>query len=85
VLDVRRVDERRNRAVAGSQHIPLHELVRRMEEVPTDRDVWVHCASGYRASIAASLLVRGGRRPVLIDDDQQAIASLGLDRTARLV
>jgi hydroxyacylglutathione hydrolase len=80
VLDVRRADERRNRAVAGSQHIPLHELGRRMDEVPTDRDVWVHCAGGYRASIAVSLLVRGGRRPVLIDDDEQAIVALGLDR-----
>jgi rhodanese-related sulfurtransferase len=29
----------------------------------------VHCASGYRASIAASLLDRAGRDVVLIDDD----------------
>jgi len=82
VLDVRRHDERRNRAVVGSQHVPLHELTRRASEVPTDRDVWVHCAGGYRASIAASLLVRAGRRPVLIDDDEQAITTLGLDREA---
>ena len=32
--------------------------------------------------IAASLLVRAGRRPVLIDDDEQAITTLGLDRAA---
>jgi hydroxyacylglutathione hydrolase len=82
VLDVRRHDERRLRAIAGSQHVPLHELTRRALEVPSDRDVWVHCAGGYRASIAASLLVRAGRRPVLIDDDEQAITMLGLDRTA---
>jgi len=82
VLDVRREDERRDRAIADSQHVPLHELTRRALEVPADRDVWVHCASGYRASIAASLLVRAGRRPVLIDDDEQAIATLGLDRVA---
>ena len=79
VLDVRRHDERRNRAIAGSQHVPLHELTRRALEVPADREVWVHCAGGYRASIAASLLVRAGRRPVLIDDDEQAITTLGLD------
>ena len=82
VLDVRREDERRNRAIAGSQHVPLHELTRRALEVPADREVWVHCAGGYRASIAASLLVRAGRRPVLIDDDEQAIVTLGLDRVA---
>ena len=82
VLDVRRHDERSNRAIAGSQHVPLHELTRRALEVPEDREVWVHCAGGYRASIAASLLVRAGRRPVLIDDDEQAITTLGLDAAA---
>ena len=80
MLDVRREDERRDRAIAGSQHVPLHEFMRRALEAPADRDVWVHCAGGYRASIAASLLVRAGRRPVLIDDDEQAITTLGLDR-----
>jgi hydroxyacylglutathione hydrolase len=79
VLDVRRDDERRNRAIVGSQHVPLHALTRRVDEVPADREVWVHCAGGYRASIAASLLVRAGRTPVLIDDDEQAITTLGLD------
>ena len=82
VLDVRRDDERRSRAIVGSQHVPLHELTRRALEVPADREVWVHCAGGYRASIAASLLVRAGRTPVLIDDDEQAITTLGLDRVA---
>jgi len=32
----------------------------------------VHCASGYRASIAASLLDRAGRRVVAIDDEWSA-------------
>ncbi len=82
VLDVRRAGERRHRAIVGSLHVPLHELGRRALEVPDDRDVWVHCAGGYRASIAASLLVRAGRTPVLIDDDEQAITTLGLDRDA---
>jgi hydroxyacylglutathione hydrolase len=79
VLDVRRHDERRTGHIPRSQHIPLHELERRVDEVPDDREVWVHCASGYRASIAASLLARGGRRPVLIDDDADRIGDLGLD------
>ena len=29
----------------------------------------VHCASGFRASVAASLIARAGRDVVLIDDD----------------
>ena len=79
VLDVRRHDERTDVAIAGSQHVPLHELLRRMDEVPTDREVWVHCASGYRASLAASLLARAGRRPVMIDDESARIKELGIE------
>jgi glyoxylase-like metal-dependent hydrolase (beta-lactamase superfamily II)/rhodanese-related sulfurtransferase len=30
---------------------------------------WVHCASGFRAAIAASLLARSGRTPVLVAGD----------------
>ncbi len=79
ILDVRRGDERRAGGIAGSQHIPIHELERRMDEVPAGIDVWVHCASGYRASIAASLLVRGGRRCVLVDDDDARLRELGFE------
>ncbi|HEY7948226.1 MAG TPA: rhodanese-like domain-containing protein [Acidimicrobiales bacterium] len=67
VLDVRRDDERRQGHISGSAHIPLHSLLEQMVEVPTGR-LWVHCASGYRASIAASLLDRAGCDVVLIDD-----------------
>jgi glyoxylase-like metal-dependent hydrolase (beta-lactamase superfamily II)/rhodanese-related sulfurtransferase len=68
VLDVRRDEERQAGAIAGSRPIPLHELPQRLGELPADRTVWVHCAAGYRASIAAGLLERGGRHVVLIDD-----------------
>ncbi len=43
-----------------------------MDEVPSDQQVWIHCASGYRASIGASLLARAGRQVVLIDDEYDA-------------
>jgi hydroxyacylglutathione hydrolase len=79
ILDVRRNDERRRGGIAGSIHIPLHELERRMNEIPTDGEVWVHCQSGYRAAIAASLVARAGRRPVLVDDDADRIDELGLE------
>jgi hydroxyacylglutathione hydrolase len=79
VLDVRRHDERTDVAIKGSQHIPLHELLRRMDEVPTDREVWVHCASGYRSSLASSLLARAGRKPVMIDDESARIKELGIE------
>ena len=68
VLDVRRDDERALGHIPGSAHIPLHALARRIDEVPDGR-LWVHCATGYRAGIAASLLDRSARSVVLIDDD----------------
>ena len=79
VLDVRRDLERAEAHIRGSQHIPLHDLTDRLDDVPVGEPVWVHCAAGYRASIAASLLARGGRRPVLIDDEFDRAASTGLD------
>jgi hydroxyacylglutathione hydrolase len=82
ILDVRREDERRRGGIAGSLHVPIHDLERRMDEVPADAEVWVHCASGYRAAIAASLLARGGRRPVLVDDDDTRLEELGFDLTS---
>jgi glyoxylase-like metal-dependent hydrolase (beta-lactamase superfamily II) len=67
VLDVRRDDERAA-ALAGTCHVPLHDLAGRVGELPADRTIWVHCAAGYRASIAAGLLERTGRHVVLVDD-----------------
>lgn len=77
VLDTRRDEEHREEAVRDSLHIPLHALLDRLHEVP-DRPVWVHCASGYRASIAASLLARGGHDVTLLDDDFERARELGL-------
>lgn len=68
VLDVRRDDEWAASRIDGAVHIPLPDLERRLGELPY-KDVWVHCSSGYRAAIAASILDRVGRVAVAIDDD----------------
>jgi glyoxylase-like metal-dependent hydrolase (beta-lactamase superfamily II)/rhodanese-related sulfurtransferase len=68
VLDARRDDERAGGGVRGSLHVPIHGLPGRLGDVPAG-DVWVYCGSGYRASVAASMLARAGRRPVLVDGD----------------
>ena len=73
VLDVRRDDEWAAGRIDGAVHIPLHDLEARVEEIPAGV-VWVHCASGYRASIAASLLDRAGRTVVAINDEWAAAA-----------
>ncbi|MFH9089389.1 rhodanese-like domain-containing protein [Streptomyces sp. NPDC017673] len=67
VLDVRRASERAAGHIEGSVHIPVHQLHRRIGEVPAGT-VWVHCAGGLRAGIAASLLDAAGRDVVAVDD-----------------
>ncbi|GAA2198020.1 MBL fold metallo-hydrolase [Streptomyces bangladeshensis] len=82
VLDVRRDAERATGFVAGSVHLPLHTLHHRLHEVP-EGQVWVHCAGGMRAAIAASLLDAAGRDVVAVDDSFDAAERAGLTvRTA---
>jgi hydroxyacylglutathione hydrolase len=77
VVDVRQRGEYDDRHISGAINIPLHELAQRADEVPSG-EVWVHCGSGYRASIAASMLDRHDRVIVLIDDMFEQVAKLGL-------
>jgi rhodanese-related sulfurtransferase len=56
----------------------LHELSERLDKIPADRELWIHCASGYRASIAAALLDRHDRPVVLIDDSYDNAEKLAL-------
>jgi rhodanese-related sulfurtransferase len=81
VLDVRRPDEWQAGHLAGAVHIPFWELEGRSGELGAG-EVWVHCASGFRASIAASLLDRAGRGVVHVDDDWERAERLGLPVTA---
>ena len=68
ILDVRRQPEFTAARITGAVNIPLHELPKRVHEVPDTAEVWVHCAGGYRASVAASFLSAANRRLVAIDD-----------------
>ncbi|MDH6521600.1 hydroxyacylglutathione hydrolase [Streptomyces sp. SAI-135] len=77
VLDVRRASERSAGHVEGSVHIPIHTLPRRIHEVP-EGEVWVHCAGGMRAAIAASLLDAAGRDVVAVDDSFEGAEKAGL-------
>ncbi|MCW5785265.1 MAG: rhodanese-like domain-containing protein [Nitrospirales bacterium] len=65
VLDVRAESERKAGSIETSVNIPLNHLEERMNEVTRDRQVVVHCASGYRSSIAASVLEKHGLTNVM--------------------
>ena len=60
VVDVRTPDEFAAGHIGGAVNIPLNHLRERMNELPSHRPLLVHCQSGYRSSLAASLLERAG-------------------------
>jgi hydroxyacylglutathione hydrolase len=56
VLDVRSPGEWKKGRVAGARHIFLPELRKRIGELDRTKPTAVYCGSGYRASIATSIL-----------------------------
>lgn len=77
VLDVRSRSEWEESHLEAVQHIPLHDLAARTDEVP-DGPVWVHCATGFRASIAGSVLDIAGKEITVVADDFEKAADCGL-------
>jgi hydroxyacylglutathione hydrolase len=64
VLDVRRQDEWDRGHIQGALHIFAGEVEQRLNEIPRDKPVAVHCSVGHRAGIAASVLLRAGYKTV---------------------
>ena len=64
VIDVRAPHEHDRAHIAGSVSMPLNHLAERAHQLPKDRPLLVHCAGGYRSSIAASVLQQLGFRDV---------------------
>jgi hydroxyacylglutathione hydrolase len=59
-IDVRGPRERLQKHIEPSLSLPLNHLVEDLKTLPNNRQLLVYCAGGYRSSIAASLLKRGG-------------------------
>ena len=83
VLDVRHAHEHAAGHLPEARHVPLPELWREAARLPAGR-IWLYCRSGFRATVAASLLARFGRDVVVVDDDWSRVESvgLGIDRAA---
>jgi adenylyltransferase/sulfurtransferase len=60
LLDVREPREYEITKIAGSTLIPLGELPKRLDEIPKDRDIAIHCKSGVRSAKAVNLLKEKG-------------------------
>ncbi len=64
IVDVRTPREYDAKHIDGAISIPLNHLAERMSELAHDRPILVHCAGGYRSSIAVSLLQKAGFRRI---------------------
>ena len=60
VLDVRTPREVEAGRIEGSLNVPLNHLEDRLAEIPRDRADRRHCGSGYRSSMAVSILEAHG-------------------------
>ena len=67
VLDVRGADEFAASHVKGAKNIAYTRLAARFDEVPPAGPLYVHCAGGTRAAIAAAYLASRGREVIHVD------------------
>lgn len=80
VVDVRQRDEFDAGHLPGALHLPVQDVDVRGRTLPSG-ELWVHCRSGYRAGIAASVLHRMGRGVVHVDDAWERVAELAIPTT----
>jgi hydroxyacylglutathione hydrolase len=69
VFDVRKTSEYEEFHVPDALHIAYTRLADRIDEVPADKKLLVHCQSGSRSAVASAYLKRHGYDVVLIEDD----------------
>jgi NADPH-dependent 2,4-dienoyl-CoA reductase/sulfur reductase-like enzyme/rhodanese-related sulfurtransferase len=60
VLDVRTATEYAAGHIRGAVNIPVDEVRDRLHELPNDRDIAIHCKSGFRGHLAARILRQRG-------------------------
>jgi hydroxyacylglutathione hydrolase len=79
VLDVRTQNEWNESRIQGSLNVPLNQLEERIAEIPRDQKLVVHCATGYRSSIASSILEKNN-----ISDFADLVGGISAWESARL-
>ena len=60
VIDIRRTSEYSAEHVEGAINIPLDDINNNLTQFPKEQPFIIHCGSGYRTMIAASILKARG-------------------------
>jgi len=82
IVDVRETFEYVDGHIAGAEHIPMHTVPLRLDELSGDGPVYVICASGNRSWQVASFLARHGIHAYNVAGGMVAWQSLGHPITA---
>ncbi len=76
VLDVRENSEWHEGHIPGAIHIPFHQILSHLDEVPSNKPVATICSGGVRSSIAASVLKAHGFEPINVVGGMDALKTL---------
>ncbi|MFT7835396.1 rhodanese-like domain-containing protein [Saccharothrix sp. BKS2] len=77
LLDVREGDEWAAGHVPGALHIPMSELVGRLDELPGDREIYVLCRVGERSALVTQYLNAHGWDAANVDGGMRVWAAHG--------
>ncbi len=82
VLDVRKESEYNAEHLVGVENFPLDFINQNMNQINRDQKYYLHCVSGYRSLVAASILKsRGIHSVVNVQEGYNELSKLNLKRT----
>ena len=73
VVDVRRLDEWVTGHVKGAIHIPVDDVLNRVDELPKDKNLLFICAAGVRSALACEMAAAMGRPPERLFNIEEGI------------
>lgn len=76
LIDVRDPQECARGIIRGAVNIPLNDLRERLEEVPTDKDLYVTCQVGLRGYLASRILMENGIKVKNLDGGYKLYSSV---------
>lgn len=79
VVDVRQANEYAEEHIVGADNIVLWDLSQHLAALTKNRPIITHCAGGYRAQIAASLLRAKGFQNTLLLDEPKSVWAEALE------